>query len=174
MKKTFIFILVLGMGALVDADLLFNVNGVDVPDGGTIDIPVGTVFELQVINEVMGDIGFECIRVDLTNATIAGPGIVYNENLRDECRLEAWGFDPAPMFWWILQWIQGWPPIQGEGPLFGIMLQCTEFGPVDVEIMDYSCEEVLASMTINQVPEPASLTLLAAGGLLLRRSFRTG
>jgi hypothetical protein len=174
MRRVFISILVLGVSTWAGADLLFNVNGMDVADGGTMEIPVGTVFELQVINDtetgLIGLGGF-CFLPD--HVEIVGDPVVYNENLPGTWIVEDYGIDEYGLFknfYWYL-FIQTVPAVGKTlvGPLFGITLRCTEEGPVPVKIADLSYEYAFASMTINQVPEPASLALLAAGTLLIRK-----
>lgn len=178
MKRIIISILVLGMGTWAGADVLFNIGGTLVPDGGVIEIPVGTVFELQIFNtyeDWTWPFGLGGVAVDLTCAEIAGSPIAYNENLSGTWSIEEEGFDSG-LYWWLIQWVIPAPGFNPPGlaPLFGIPLQCTAEGPVTVIVYNSNYDEILRSMTINQVPEPATLTLLAAGGLLLRRSFRAG
>lgn len=61
-------------------------------------------------------------------------------------------------------------PDPGPGDIFLIDLHCEQAG-VTVNVVLYNNNEtqVLDTLTITQIPEPATLALLSLGGLLLRR-----
>jgi hypothetical protein len=61
-------------------------------------------------------------------------------------------------------------PDPGPGDIFLIDLHCEQAGvTVNVVLYDNSETQVLDTLTITQIPEPATLALLSLGGLLLRR-----
>ena len=170
MKKLLVLVLVLGIGSLASAGLSFNVGGLPVPDGGVIEVTVSDVFAVQIVNdlEVVGPIDIGWYAFEEANAEIAGPAVAYNENMPGEWSIGEYGPD-AGMFWYTIENEVAGVGDTLVGPLFEIVLHCTAEGPVLIEVWNYDFDTVIASMTIIQTPEPASMALLGLGGLFLRR-----
>ena len=64
-------------------------------------------------------------------------------------------------------WAVGSDEIPGE--MFLIDLHCEGIGDVIIEAYDWRTEELVDTLIIHQIPEPATIALLGLGGLLLRR-----
>jgi hypothetical protein len=182
MKKTFIFILVLGISVLAGAwsgdpaDLSYMVNGQFVESGQDVYVPAGPVL-FQVVNtmELLWaspaaiSLGIPPSRFSEMNPIV----IDRDENLCGYWHIEPYGYDPEPTFYWeIINDIPS-PGFHEIGPLFDVTLNMKVGDVVPLETWDANFE-TLTNITLIAVPEPASLTLLAAGGQLLRRSFRAG
>jgi hypothetical protein len=172
MKKLLVLTLVLAMATLANAGLSFNVGGVVVPDGmsGVIEIPVSTIFEVQIVNDepVSGPIDIGFIGFGPQSAAEAGAPIAY-PNL-GTWTIESAGIDPADgqFYYNVTNTVPavGTTPV---GPLFGILLHCTAEGPVPINVWNSNFDTVLAHLMIIQTPEPMTLALLGLGGLFLRR-----
>jgi hypothetical protein len=167
MKKLLCLVLVLAMGSLATAGLQLVVIGPPQP------LKPSDVFTVVLVNDTvplptippMGGVS-----ADLTFATVAGPAVIYDENIPGSWTIEEYGMDPAPIFYWTITNTQaGVGGIAAGADILSITLHCEGKGPVLIQIWDSSFENVLAETIVMQIPEPASMLLLGLGGLFLRR-----
>jgi hypothetical protein len=172
MKNLLVLMLVLVMAAGANATLQLSLNGSPAPDEYTMNV-CGTV------------------KIDVTSS-VNGAYLAYLE-LADKGK-EASGLAPTFGEWvppmtilpeagemakvtpdfmgylstWELSAAGVTTPVT-PGKHFEIDFHCTAMGDAVILLYDINWDVPVDTLTIHQIPEPASMLLLGLGGLLLRR-----
>lgn len=168
MKKLLALVLVLGLASLANATAILQVNGQDA--SGVIELRPSDTIDLGVFYTGDGKDWFlytDVIGMGLFSlgTPVAGPGI------GDVSLLEMYEY--ADYNAMEIKAVMGHNAVAyTEGSVFTVPFHCEGQGDVVVELWsdenDYA--EPIDVMTIHQIPEPMTMSLLALGGLgLLRR-----
>ncbi len=184
MKKLLVLMLVLGLASVANAATLkISVDGeVDVPDS-TINVFASDYLDLDIHSSgyasVEEDGTFVALVVDNGYGTITGgvvmiPPAPSMSAMYGQSALADYypGLEPGEDGPWGI--IAG-PPgeVTGPGIYFDeFLFHCEAEGDAVVRLIgtvDFASYVVYDTLTIHQVPEPASMLLLGLGGLLLRR-----
>ena len=184
MKKLLILMLVLGLTSIAGAALQISIDGDFHPEDSTIILDVSDTVILDIWSTVPiipageGE-GMWALACDTACAIIAGGSVVISH--------ADWaiGIEPDPAG-------AGIPLPEGHNGVMGYIYTFGEPIPADTAIYDeivFHCESlngptpvslyqlddeggivgIWDTVTIHQIPEPASMLLLGLGGLLLRR-----
>jgi len=170
MKKLLALMLVLGITSAANATLYLSVNGdttveiADVESCTTVMIDVysddATPYGCYV--GIVDEAGDDC-----TGGEFTGVYTIYPAAGKDAAVSDA----ELPN-WWYAEAL-GYPPgpYTQAGKHFDFQYHC--LGAFCewcfVELWNYDFNEVLDTIAIHQIPEPATMLLLGLGGLLLRR-----
>lgn len=183
MKKILVLLVVLGLAAVANAEMITlqiaSLNGEPIDPVDEIWINPSDIVNLDIIGDVQ-ILGLEAL------ITAVGPGSLDNSQAALDL-LTFPGSDPA----FVGAWAEGSGIIVANGNFNGIgpgilidhiLLHCDDFGDVIVSLanntskaggttgMDYApYSGEWGSVTIHQIPEPATIALLGLGGLFLRR-----
>ena len=190
MKKLLIFMLVLGMASLASAQLQISVNGnkepmdseyVLIAPSGTLTLDIWTTHEIAPPPGT-GE-GYFAMVAQESQATISGGIVVYplvppmDEGIMILDDVKGMGGFPG-----MVEGENGvtggialtrLPNIPAGATIYdGILFHCEGPGDVTIHLLwtvDFMTGVVIDSVTIHQMPEPATIALLGLGGLLLRR-----
>ena len=170
MKKLLILSLVLGIASLASAGIELSLDGATpAPEEITINVSDTVKIDLHAGAENVDayiDIYFQSAgNYALSNATM-GPVIADFQSSYDLVDGNIYGLDM-----WEYAVASSWAPATDKvaGEIFSFDLHCLGEGDVIIELLDASLA-VVDTITIHQiVPEPATMGLLALGGLFLRR-----
>lgn len=179
-KRLFAFILVLCLASIANAHLIFTVNGAPQPD--EITICPSDMIELGLELSEGENILKYTLQYALTNEQA--------EFLIDNVTFP-WGscfpgiigaYDEEGIISWLQIGADDMLCVPDPGPLVlmeGLVIHCLEETDVVMEIsvagdtvingQVLTNGEVLHTLTIHQIPEPATMLLLGLGGLFLRR-----
>ena len=176
MKKLLILSLVLGIASLASAGLQLSFNGAPAPD----EVTVGPsdFFIIDVFDDV--DFNNYTAYLNIYDAGPAGPYVPATlvsgatvENVQIDTMYA--GADasvaPGPPAHILIKALDASAPFDGPlggGVQFWMELHCEGEGDVIVELKSEGFAP-LDSIIIHQTPEPATMGLLALGGLFLRR-----
>ena len=163
MKKLLVLMLVLGIASAANATLALSFDGQ--PNPGEVTITVSTNFKLDVHQDTAGvgdEFWFDWAGpASPTGSTVGvvgpaaptgfvaddgGYGLGYVKGRMTEASL-----DGAIGEWWYID------------------MHCDGIGDVLVQLWNANGTTVIDTLTIHQVPEPMTISLLGLGGLLLRR-----
>jgi len=179
MKKLLILTLVLGMAALANAELIFNVN--DEPQPDEITICPSDMIELGLELAEGQDILKWAFEYRLLNeqAELILDGTVFPWQSMFPGKIAS--SDGEGIVSWAVMGADNFMTA-ADGPLVlmeGLMVHCLEPTDVVLEIRVASDTVIdgepipigtlLHTLTIHQIPEPATMLLLGLGGLFLRR-----
>jgi hypothetical protein len=180
MKKLLVLLLVLGMASLANAALVLSINGEEAPGEITLMTSETIVIDMHL---TAGQTNFAYdVAFVLSNAQAAldwseitfpteyfFAGALIGQPNPQEVRVSA------------SQFMAGTDIVGPAVLVDGLLLHCEEATPLrlDLIVMDGAgtvidgqaqvTGTILDSVTIMQIPEPASMLLLGLGGLLLRR-----
>lgn len=171
MKKLLAILLVLGMASLASAAMTLSApTGINESD--IVQIVIGNDDEAGAIDHFAGFLAVDTSGPgELTGNFSYAPGALYGGYGGSVYygvtpgSLTGLPYDADLM---LCDITDGTPTAQPDGDLMYVEFHCTGLGDVTVNLLDFSFGEVL-SVTIQQVPEPMTLSLLGLGGLLLRR-----
>ena len=162
MKKMIIVTMVLGMATMASAAL--SIGGYD-----------GRLLQESDIVTLTFSGDGQDQAIDPLWVQVTGPGSI-------DAATGVWTFDaftPVPAFIDLSANIPGTTMINAvepaqepsllDGQFATLDFHCDGLGEVVVNLLNGSNMELLDTITIQQVPEPASMGLLALGGLFLRR-----
>ncbi|MBN1787714.1 MAG: PEP-CTERM sorting domain-containing protein [Sedimentisphaerales bacterium] len=173
MKKMLMVGLVLAMASLAMAAVEINIT-----DGqGRNDI---TLFPSDTIELYIWYTGDDIVSYDLEVGVISGPGSLLDPIITADGRNPDYDYaGPGnTLDWEMTGSADGIVLGKGLGlPLGIVIFHCDGEGDVLIDMMDiYTMDmdwnqviPVYTGMVIHQIPEPATMALLAFGGLLLRR-----
>jgi hypothetical protein len=171
MKKLLALMLVLGITSAANATLYLSVNGNTTVEQYEVESCTTVMIDVYSDNSdpygcyvgIVDAAGDDCGGAEWTGAyTIYHPGAGGMASVGDE-ELPNWWFASA----------LGVPPgeLVTPGKHFDFEYHC--LGAFCdwcyVELWNYDFNEVLDTIAIHQIPEPATMLLLGLGGLLLRR-----
>jgi hypothetical protein len=176
MKKLLIIPLVLSAVSICEASLIFTINGEPQPD----EITMGISDKIELgarlaAGHTLGSFGFGYY-LSSDQAEFLADNVVFNPAfdipgsvlIHDPQRVRVTG---SMLFS---------PDLQGPAVLFeGLLIHCLGAVDVEMEVWDEGGTRIdgvlldiwdpLAQLTIHQIPEPITVTLLGFGVLLLRR-----
>ena len=168
MKKLLILSLVLGIASLASAGLSLSVDGADA--GDTIElVPSDTIWIGAATDQEAGFAAYIIMTVPATGSWTGG-NVVHDDNFPGA--VPGWtyygtGVDPAMDAWFYNGSIATTDPFP-VGIHAEVEFHCDGPGDVIITLFDEGFNPV-DTVTIIQTPEPATMGLLALGGLFLRR-----
>ena len=186
MKKLLVLLAVLAMANVANAKLTFTVDGVEAPANATIANGATQVIGVNAAGEqalLAMLIAFEGsgAAVDSSAMTMIDMGFtgapdsnfiidVSTEQLYVDW-IKGFGFDPFALFFWEIINVDIPQADIPDGEIIGAisLSSSAKWGTITISMFDDTTEATVATQTIKQIPEPATLALLAAGALLLRR-----
>lgn len=177
MKKLLVLTLVLGLASIANATFSLTVDGVD--PGAEYDLNFVTgpnPVAIGVYNDTQGANQWQfavAMSLPTTASWTGGNNIYVPPNTPGNVNTYVGtGIDPTKDVWYA-PWANGIPTdFYGVGVLGDFELLCSAVvGDVVIELLDVVTAGMptLDTLTIHQIPEPATMLLLGLGGLLLRR-----
>ena len=173
MKKMLILMAVLGMASIANADVVLSFDGSTAIDEVTIVTSQTVTIDLYNNGSAPGDPVDFFVYLDFYYPSEG------TYSLSDPRLGDAAGDFPASFTGPYLgdddydevEFSQAWAVGSDEipGEMFLIDLHCEGIGDVIIEAYDWRTEELVDTLIIHQIPEPATIALLGLGGLLLRR-----
>jgi hypothetical protein len=183
MKKLLILMLVLGLASVASAGLQISVGGDKEPASSQIFVCPSDHLVLDIWTDAriapgIGEVAGYALVCQSADATISGgasqyptdPGITIGDGAAGVGFPVAQGEDGV----WGMIALAVIPEIPPGAVIFDLIDFHCEWGPNEVIVNLYSTADWVNAnledtITIHQIPEPASMLLLGLGGLLLRR-----
>ena len=177
MKKLLIFSLVLGIASLASAGLQLSYDGAPAPDEVTV-APSDTF-----VIDVFDDVDFNNYTAYLNiydtagmnpyaPATLVSGATIANVQIDTDYAGDNASVAGGPPGFIQINALDNVTPFEGPlggGVQFWVELHCVGEGDVTVRLMAEDTTTVLDTIIVHQAPEPATMGLLALGGLFLRR-----
>ena len=179
MKKLLILMLVLGLASAANAALEISVNGDKDPIDSQIEIEPSQHLTLDIwtTTQILPGVGegYYVLACNAADATISGGASQFPTEPGLSIEGDPGGvgipLPPGHDGVWGAIALSVLPSIDAGSVLFDLIDFHCIWQPNDVVITLYDADtmQVLDTVTIHQIPEPASMLLLGLGGLLLRR-----
>jgi len=170
MKRLWILMLALGVTTVANATLSLSVNGDTSVE--TIEIPVGTTVWIDVHSDTSDSYwAFLELVEPSVNAAWVGNMTIHPAAGKSALVLK----DPSGHVgsWMLIPFAYpGEEPQVSPGCHFEIELECLDYPDAIINLRDYNWDTIVDTLTIIQIPEPASLIILGFGMLALHNKRR--
>ncbi len=169
MKKLWILMLALGVTTTANATLTLSVNGDTSVE--TIEIQVGEIVSIDVCSDT-SDTYFAYLELvePFVNAAWVGDMTIHPAAGKSAMAIKDIFGDGT---WLLIPFAYpGEEPPISPGCHFEIELECLDYPDAIINLHDYDWGNIVDTLTIIQIPEPASLIILGFGMLALRKRRR--